>query len=167
MEHPDHPRNAFERLLRWMAMGAGIILLALTVFTVADVVMRYFFNRPFRGSLEATEYAMALIVFLSLAWCGATGGHIAVDLLDRVLNRPSLRWLPALMSLVGGVLFAVIAWRVAAEAIYGWKQIGNMLRWPHWPFKLGAAFGALMFALVCLQQAYAGWRAAAARTEGS
>ena len=90
-----------------------------------------------------------------------------MDLLDRVLNRPSLRWLPALMSLVGGVLFAVIAWRVAAEAIYGWKQIGNMLRWPHWPFKLGAAFGALMFALVCLQQAYAGWRDAAARTEGS
>ena len=84
-----------------------------------------------------------------------------------VLNRPSLRWLPALMSLVGGVLFAVVAWRVAAEAVYGWKQIGNMLRWPHWPFKLGAAFGALMFALVCLQQAYAGWRAAAARTEGS
>ena len=55
MEHPDHPRNAFERLLRWMAMGAGIILLALTVFTVADVVMRYFFNRPFRGSLEAED----------------------------------------------------------------------------------------------------------------
>lgn len=164
MEIAPQPRNAFERVLRWMAMGAGMILLALTVFTVVDVVLRYFFNRPFRGSLEATEYAMALIVFLSLAWCGATGGHIAVDLLDRVLNRPSLRWLPLLMSLVGGILFAVIAWRVAAEAIYGWKQVGNMLRWPHWPFKLGAAFGALMFALVCLQQAFNGWRGS---TDGS
>jgi TRAP-type C4-dicarboxylate transport system permease small subunit len=165
MDNLDRPNNAFERLLRWMAMGAGLILLALTVFTVADVVMRYFFNMPFRGSLEATEYAMALIVFLSLAWCGATGGHIAVDLLDQVLDRPSLRWLPPLMSLVGGILFAVIAWRVAAEAIYGWKQIGNMLRWPHWPFKMGAAFGALMFALVCLQQAFNGWRGGAEGSE--
>mgnify|MGYP003347122927 CR=1 FL=1 len=88
---------------------------------------------------------MALIVFLSLAWCGATGGHIAVDLLDRVLNRPSLRWLPALMSLVGGVLFAVIAWRVAAEAIYGWKQIGNMLRdWERqYPGRIESMFTAL------------------------
>ncbi len=165
MDNRDRPNNAFERVLRGMAMGAGLILLALTVFTVADVVMRYFFNMPFRGSLEATEYAMALIVFLSLAWCGATGGHIAVDLLDRVLDRPSLRWLPSLMSLVGGVLFAVIAWRVAAEAIYGWKQIGNMLRWQHWPFKMGAAFGALMFALVCLQQAFKGWRGGAEGSE--
>jgi hypothetical protein len=62
------------------------------------------------------------------------------------------------MSLAGGILFLVIAWRVAAEAVYGWSQIGNMLRWPHWPFKFGAAFGALMFALVCLGQARAGWR---------
>lgn len=160
MDGADHPSNAFERLLRLMALGAGLILLALTVLTVVDVALRYFFNMPFRGSLEATEYAMALIVFLSLAWCGATGGHIAVDLLDRWLDRPSLRWLPALMSLAGGVLFAIIAWRVAVEALYGWNQVGNMLRWPHWPFKLGAAFGALMFALVCLQQALAGWREA-------
>jgi TRAP-type C4-dicarboxylate transport system permease small subunit len=158
MDGSDNPKNAFERLLRLMALGAGLILLALTVLTVVDVVLRYFFNMPFRGSLEATEYAMALIVFLSLAWCGATGGHIAVDLLDRLLDRPSLRWLPSLMSLAGGILFLVIAWRVAAEAVYGWSQIGNMLRWPHWPFKFGAAFGALMFALVCLGQARAGWR---------
>lgn len=160
MDGTDNPSNAFERLLRRMALGAGLILLALTVLTVLDVALRYFFNQPFRGSLEATEYAMALIVFLSLAWCGATGGHIAVDLLDRWLDRPSLRWLPALMSLAGGVLFAVIAWRVAVETVYGWNQVGNMLRWPHWPFKLGAAFGALMFALVCLQQALTGWREA-------
>ena len=165
MEGSDTPRNGFERLLRLMALAAGWILLALTVFTVADVVMRYFFNMPFRGSLEATEYAMALIVFLSLAWCGVTGGHIAVDLLDRWLDRPSLRWLPPLMSLAGGVLFAVIAWRVAAEAIYGWTQIGNMLRWPHWPFKFAAAFGALMFALVCLVQSIAGWRRAFSDSE--
>jgi len=160
MDGADHPSNAFDRLLRWMALGAGLILLALTVLTVVDVALRYFFNMPFRGSLEATEYAMALIVFLSLAWCGATGGHIAVDLLDRWLDRPSLRWLPALMSLAGGMLFAVIAWRVAVETVYGWNQVGNMLRWPHWPFKLGSAFGALMFALVCLKQALAGWREA-------
>ena len=158
MDGSDNPKNAFERLLRLMALGAGLILLALTVLTVVDVVLRYFFNMPFRGSLEATEYAMALIVFLSLAWCGATGGHIAVDLLDRLLDRPSLRWLPSLMSLAGGILFLVIAWRVAAEAVYGCRQIANLLRWPHWPLKLAAAFGALMFALAWRGQARAGWR---------
>jgi TRAP-type C4-dicarboxylate transport system permease small subunit len=157
LEGERSPVGWFEKLLHGMALLAGVVLLLLTVFTVADVVMRYFFNAPFRGSLEATEYAMALIVFLSLAWCGATGGHIAVDLFDRWLDRPSLRWLPTLMSLTGAVLFAVVAWQVAAEAFMGFKQISNMLRWPHWPFKLGAAFGAFCFALVMFRQT---WRAA-------
>lgn len=154
MEIARGPTSWFERMLRGMALLAGFILLALTLLTVVDVVLRYFFNAPFRGSLEATEYAMALIVFLSLAWCGATGGHIAVDLLDRWLDRASLRWLPVLISLTGAVLFAVVAWQLAVEAIMGFKQVSNMLRWPHWPFKMGAAFGALCFSLVMFRETW-------------
>lgn len=154
-------QDGFERLLRAMALLAGLILLVLTVFTVLDVVLRYFFNSPMRGSLEFTEYAMALIVFLSLAWCGATGGHIAVDLLDRWLDTPRFFWLPALVALIGALLFAVIAWRMTVETVLGWNQIGNMLRWPHWPFKLVAAFGALMFSLATFVQCLRAWRARA------
>lgn len=157
MEIQRGPDGWFERLLRGMALLAGLVLLALTLLTVVDVVLRYFFNAPFRGSLEATEYAMALIVFLSLAWCGAAGGHIAVDLLDRWLDRPSLRWLPGLISLTGAVLFAVVAWQLAVEAFIGFKQVSNMLRWPHWPFKLGAAFGALCFSLVMFRETRQRW----------
>jgi TRAP-type C4-dicarboxylate transport system permease small subunit len=38
---------------------------------------------------------MALIVFLGIAYCGWTGGHIAVDVFEKWLDRPSLRFLPA------------------------------------------------------------------------
>jgi len=158
-------QSGFERLLRSMALLAGLILLVLTVFTVLDVGLRYLFNSPMRGSLEFTEYSMALVVFLSLAWCGATGGHIAVDLLDRWLDTPRLAWLPPLVALVGALLFAVIAWRMAVETMLGWSQIGNMLRWPHWPFKLAAAFGALMFSLVMFVQCIRTWRGRAVAGE--
>ncbi|MGE3246547.1 MAG: TRAP transporter small permease [Beijerinckiaceae bacterium] len=144
----------FDRFLRWLALAAGGVLLLLMFFTVLDVVLRYFFNAPFRGSLEITEFAMALIVFLSLAYCGWTGSHIAVDLLDPWLNRPALRYLPSFMALLGGLLFAVVAWRMSVEAVESWSQASNMMRIPHYPFRLAGAFGSAVFAAVMLVQAW-------------
>ena len=142
----------FDRFLRWMALASGAILLALMGFIVIDVVLRYVFNAPFSSSKEITEFAMSLIVFLAIAYCGWTGGHISVDLLDRWLDRPSLRFLPALIAFAGAVLFALIAWLSTRETITTIDQSSNMLVWPHYPFRFTVAFGAAMFAAVLFIQ---------------
>ena len=140
----------FDGFLRAMALIAGVILLLLMAFTTLDVVMRYFFNAPFAGSLEATEFSMAIIVFLGIAYCGWTGGHIGVDLLANLLERPSMRFVPVLVNLAGATLFAIIAWQTVSETLYAWTQATNMLRMPHWPFRLVVAFGSGLFAIVLL-----------------
>jgi TRAP-type C4-dicarboxylate transport system permease small subunit len=122
------------------------------IYTVVDVVLRYGFNRPFSGSLEFTEFSMVLIVFLAIAYTGWTGGHIAVDLFEKVLDRPALRFLPSLLSFIAALLFAMIAWRVTVETVTTISQTSNMLRWPHYPFRFTVAFGSAMFALVLLIQ---------------
>lgn len=142
--------QVFDRFLRAMALLAGVVLLLLMAFTVLDVVMRYFFNAPFRGSLEATEFAMAIIVFLGLAYCGWVGGHIGVDLLEKLLEKPSMRFVPVLVNLAGAILFAVIAVEVVSETLFAWSQVSNMLRMPHWPFRLVVAFGSGLYAIVLL-----------------
>jgi TRAP-type C4-dicarboxylate transport system permease small subunit len=142
-----------DNLLRWMALAAGAVLLLLMFGTVADVVLRYFFNAPFRGSLEMTEFAMALIVYLSIAYCGWKGAHIEVDLFDKWLSRPALRLLPAILALIGAALFAVIAWLLASESFASMKQASNMMKIPYFPFRMTAAFGSAMFALVLVVQA--------------
>lgn len=138
----------FDRFLHLLALVAGGILLLLTGITVLDVVMRYVFNAPLASVWEFTEFAMALIVFLAIAYCGWTGGHISIDLLDKVLDRPSLRFLPALIAFTGALLFALIAYRVTLETLATIQQVSNMLRWPHYPFRFTVAFGSAMFALV-------------------
>lgn len=143
----------FERFLRVLALGAGWVILALMLYTVADVVLRYVFNAPFSGSLETTEFAMSLIVFLGIAYCGWTGGHIAVDLFEKMLNRPSLRLLPVVISCAGGALFAIIAWRVTVETIGSLHQLSNMLRMPHYPFRFAVALCSAIFAVVMFVQA--------------
>ena len=145
--------DPFGRFLRLMALGGGVVLMLLMGYTVLDVVLRYGFNKPFSGSLEITEFAMALIVFLGIAYCGITGGHVAVDILERPLQDPRLRFVPVLLTLTGAALFAAIAWLTAAEALTSMHRVSNMVRWPHWPFQMTVAFGSAMYALVLLFQA--------------
>lgn len=142
----------FARFLRLLALAAGWILIALTLYTVSDVVLRYVFNAPLRGSLETTQFAMSLIVFLGIGYCSWVGGHISVDILEKQLERPSLRFLPALIAFLGAALMAVVAWQTALEAYVTMHRVSNMIRWPYYPFRFTAAFGSAMFALVLLIQ---------------
>ena len=142
----------FGRFLRFLALVSGGVLLLLMVYTVVDVVLRYGFNHPLRGSLEFTEFCMSVIVFLAIAYTGWTGGHIAIDLFEKWLDRPALRYLPAIISFTGAALFALIAWRATLETTFTINQISNMLRWPHYPFRYTVAFGSAMFALVMFIQ---------------
>jgi len=151
--------------LRILALISGGLLLVLTGFTVVDVILRYVFNAPFSGSFEFTEYLMSAIVFLAMAYTGWAGGHVSVDLFEKWLDRPALRFLPAIMALLGSVLFAVIAWQATRETIATIGQFSNMLRWPHYPFRFIVAFGAAMFALVLLIQAIQSLRRLPAGTD--
>jgi TRAP-type transport system small permease protein len=157
----EPPEGPFGRALRWMALAAGAAIFGLMLYTVLDVVMRYVFNAPFRGSLEVTQFAMAAIVFLGLAYCGWTGGHVAVDILQRPLERPGLRWVPAALSLVSAVLFAAIAWYSLDEGLATAHRVSNMLRWPHYPFLLLTAFGSAVYAVVLLVEGLRGLRGTA------
>jgi TRAP-type C4-dicarboxylate transport system permease small subunit len=143
----------FARALRAMSLAGGGVLILLMGYTVLDVVLRKLFNRPFSGSLELTEFAMSVIVFLGIAYCGWTGGHVAVDILERPLENPRLRFVPVILTLAGAALFAAIAWLTAAEALSSMHRVSNMMRWPHWPFQLTVAFGSAMYALVLLVEA--------------
>ncbi len=137
-----------------MALAAGWVLVALMVYTVLDVVLRYGFNKPFSGSLEITEFAMSVIVFLGIAYCGWLGGHVAVDIFERPLDDPRLRFVPVLLTLISALLFVAIAWLSAVEALTSMHRVSNMMRWPHWPFQLTVAFGSAMYAIVLFIQTF-------------
>jgi TRAP-type transport system small permease protein len=148
----------FGRALRWMALAAGWALVALLVYTIADVVLRYVFNAPLRGSIEFTQFTMTVIVFLGLAYCGWTGGHVAVDILERPLAGPRLRYVPIVLTLISAVLFAAMAWYALQDGLATMRRISNMLRWPIYPFIFVAAFGCAVYAVVLVVQGLRGLR---------
>ena len=145
----------FDRALRVLALGAGVVLLGLLGLVIFDIIMRYVLRLPFLGAYEMSELMMVLIVFLALPYCAATGGHVAVDLLAPILDRPGFRWLNVLIHLAGAALMAVIAWQATLYA-FGSAARGeatNMLKIPKQPFELVTAVCAALFAIVLLVHA--------------
>ncbi len=102
----EEPEGALRPLSALAGARRRLGAHALMGYTVLDVVLRYVFNRPFSGSLEITEFAMSVIVFLGIAYCGWVGGHVAVDILERPLEDPRLRFVPVILTFVSAVLFA-------------------------------------------------------------
>jgi TRAP-type C4-dicarboxylate transport system permease small subunit len=148
----EAPQGAFGSFLRLLALAGGWVIVGLMVYTVADVILRYIFNRPFSGSIEVTEFAMSAIVFLGIAWCGWLGGHVAVDILERPLENPRLRFVPVILTFISGVLFLAIAWLTVDEALSTVRRVSNMMRWPHYPFQFIVALGSAMYAVVLFVQ---------------
>jgi TRAP-type transport system small permease protein len=150
---PDEaPQGVFGSFLRLMALAGGWVIVALMLYTVLDVVLSFVFSRPFSGSLEITEFAMSAIVFLGIAYCGWVGGHVAVDILERPLEDPRLRFVPVILTFASGVLFAAIAWLTLDEALSTMGRVSNMMRWPHYPFQFVVALGSAMYAIVLFIQ---------------
>ena len=167
---PERAERYLVRILRALAFGGGAVLMALMAMIVFEATTRYLIGLPFLGGFEMTELAMVLIVFLGLAYCGITGGHVAVDIFARVLDRPAFRWLNALVHLAGAGILGLVAWRTTVYAVgsYRWGDATNMMAIPKYPFQLVTAAGAAIFALVLVlrrpvaqhfgpQTAYALW----------
>ncbi|HVL35115.1 MAG TPA: TRAP transporter small permease [Burkholderiales bacterium] len=146
----------WPRFLRALALGGGAVLLGLMALVAFDVVMRYVLRLPFLGAYELTELAMALIVFLGLPYCALTGGHVAVDILAPVLERPRLRGVNVVIHLAGAGITGVMAWQAVVYAMSSRArgEATNMLRIELWPFEVltGASFA--LFSIVLLASAW-------------
>ena len=130
--------------------GAGIV--AMMLLTCADVVLRYLFNAPIEGTLDITQMLMVIVVFFGLAYCGWTGGHVAVDLLRDLLPVRIIVPLAIVVNAVGAATMLAMAWESIRTSltymITGETPMTVLI--PKYPFIWVAAFGGFTYAAVLL-----------------
>lgn len=144
--------------VRLMAIAGGALLMLLMLLTVADVTLRKFWE-PIEGAQDVSESGLIVVVFLSMAYSGWTGGHIAVDLIGSVVKGRALDILDFVVRGFCGVFFVVVAWQSAIQGLDA-LEFGdgfNVLPIPHYPLYFIIALGSLVFSGVLLVQA---WRSA-------
>ena len=108
------PSHRFDVLLGWMSAAPLALILLLTF---ADVLMRYLFAMPVRGSSEMIQFAMALTIFAALPVVTRQREHIVVGIFSNTF-RGRMRT-AKLLFCDGLSLFALglMTWRLGIQAV--------------------------------------------------
>lgn len=144
---------AWERRLNLLA---GIIVLAIVVFSVVNIIGRGFFNKPFNAYFDLMGQSVPMIAFLGISYCQRAGGHIRMDLL---LIKLKGRWLwgfEFLNSLFASLIIATLTWGAYLHMNRS-LQLGDStedIGLTIWPFK---AVIAVMFAVLFLRLVLQSW----------
>src|SRR5437879_602366 len=75
--------DRLQRLQLWLAAAALVILMTVTV---ADVFLRYLFNKPIRGSYDIVESMLLVLVFNAMAAAFFRRRNIVIDLIDSLVG---------------------------------------------------------------------------------
>lgn len=148
--------NSIDAVISWLSRVLNyvgmMILIVMMLLTVADVFMRYIWNRPILGVFELTEYMMVPIVFFGWAWCAKKGGNVKVDLVVIRLGLSAQRALHIVTYVFSVVIVFVIAWQNLLESKEVWSahKASDMLAVPAYPFYIVLTIGCFLLCLVLL-----------------
>jgi len=148
--------RAIERIVNPVnrfAQGAGRIILAVMVLLITvDVVLRYFFNKPIKGSYELIEFMLVLVIFTGLAYTQTKKGHLSIDLLTTSLTAEAKAVINSATQFLCLGTFFLITWRsmVTAEILRAESSTSGLLLIPNFPFMWVAAFGSVLLCLAFL-----------------
>jgi TRAP-type transport system small permease protein len=119
-----------KRLTHGLSNVAAMAIAAMILLTIADVLMKSFFNRPIKGTFELVELLLVFVVFFGIAEVFRADGNICVDVVDHALGargRAALQAFGALSSL-------------AFLLLVGWAMIGSAwdtVDYPQWTQEIG------------------------------
>lgn len=143
----EKARRRIQKLNRWIAAVGACFLIPLMLMTSGDVVGRDLFNHSIPGTVELSQYLLAVFILLGLAYAHEVGAHVSVSILTARLPRRAQLALKIMTTLISLFIFSILAWEGLAVGIEE-RTVSDMLRVPQYPFRLLVAAGAF---LVCLE----------------
>jgi TRAP-type C4-dicarboxylate transport system permease small subunit len=153
----DRSIRIVNPIVHWVNY-AGVIVLAMMMFlTVADVTLRYLFNKPILGSYEITEFMMTVLAAFTIGYAAILKAHVNVDLVFSRFPERVQGIIGIVTSLVCIAFFGLMSWRTIYESSVLRKatSVSPALSIPEFPFVfiLGTGFGivALVFLLDLLK----------------
>ena len=154
-------RKMIERLDRGMepllGAAAGVLLFCMMSVTFVDVVLRYIFNAPLRGSFEVTELMLVVLIFAALPLVSRREEHVVMDFLDRCIGPRLYRFLRALEHVVSAAVMSGLGWLLWQKAgkLAAYGDTTSVLRIELAPFVYAIAVLIFVTALIHLGLVFA------------
>lgn len=155
-----------ERVVRWLALLGGAIVLAVVAMTVVSVIGRYFFSLPVRGDFEITELACGVAAFLFFPYTQIQGQNLIADFFSAKMSPRRRTLLDAIHTLIFAAVAAFFGWRLFEGMLdkYASHAKSMLIGIPIWWGYLIAAPASLVLAAVCL---WGAWRSFTDRAEAN
>jgi TRAP-type C4-dicarboxylate transport system permease small subunit len=129
---------------------AAFFLAAMMLLTVADVLLRAFFDRPIRGMLELVELGLACTIFIALPAVFLRDEHLVVDVIDHLVQPGLVRWCDLAGGVVSLAVLVVMASQMIplAKTMYEFGDVTSDLSIPKIYFWIPVLLGVIASALV-------------------
>lgn len=102
--------RAYEWLLDFCGLVAGVAIGLMALFITIDVVIRNLGIGNFPWLLEVAEYTLYGTTFLAAPWALRLGAHVRVDLLLQWVPPRAGRALEATVDILGAAIAAVLTY---------------------------------------------------------
>jgi TRAP-type C4-dicarboxylate transport system permease small subunit len=149
MNHLEQINVFLNKIL--MIIG-GVAVLSLMSLATGNVVLRFFFNAPYRGAYEVVGFLGAIVIAFALGYTQKRKDHIVVDILTERFPKRINRILDAVNYFITMIFFAIVSWQVFAWGIKIAKsgEVSETIKIIFHPFVYCVAIGFLVFSLTLL-----------------
>ena len=141
-----------KRISQWTAYISYAGICFALLFTITDISMRYFLNKPILGSYEITQMIFACTVFATYAHTQAEKGHINVVVLLRLFPQKLRFVIYTFTGILSVIACGAVSW--AAFRHMNNLRISNLVtaqhRIPYYPFYGYAGVMMALFTVVLL-----------------
>jgi len=140
-------KKRIRQVNRFIAGVGACFLIPLMLITSVDVVGRDLFGYPIPGTVELSQYMLAVFILLGLAFSQQVKAHVAISLVTSRLPQRAQLLLSIIATLLCLFISCILVWQ-------GWmvgveeRAVSDMLRVPQYPFRLIVSVAAL---LMCLE----------------
>lgn len=144
-----------------MIIFASIILSFSTLSVCAEIVLRYFLNKPQIWVVEISEYIILYIAFLVVAWVLREDSHVKVDIVLNLLKRRTQYLVNIITSAFAAIICIVLTWYGAIVTIQLIRENylnPTILNVPKFPFTAIICFGSFLLLLQSLRNFYVHWQ---------
>ena len=133
-------------------LAAALIVCSLLLFV--NVVLRYIFLAPIYWAEEFVRYLMVWMVFIGASQVTLWGGHVAVDIVPRVLSKRGNAVLAFLVNVICIFFCVVLAYLSLKQMLRVMRagQISPALEIPMWIAYLSIPAGTILMLARFIQQ---------------
>jgi TRAP-type C4-dicarboxylate transport system permease small subunit len=139
--------ESFQKGVHKVTYGVCVVgmflAIPLMLITTCDVLSRSFLNKPIPGTLELSEYMLAIIILLGAAYTQQVQGHVGVDFLTSKFSPRGRRICKIITDVASLFIITILAVYGCIEGVHE-TAVSDQLRVPQWPFKLLVAVGGFM-----------------------